>query len=280
MAFLEVNGAKLYYQITGDGPSVLQVPGAVSGAEGYALVTPAMAEHFTVIDYDPRGYGRSDRPEQEYNFEVWSSDMIGLLDQLGIEETHIHGGSMGSTLALNFAAEYPQRVRGLVLSGCTAKSDALSKSQFETWKALARAYGMGSRELAHCIVTHAVTRDFMDGPDGGEPFIEQIRELCERSVEVDVYCAACDYLIEVDVTGDLPNVTASTLILVGDEDPLTPAEQGPTGAGARYIYDHLTNAAFKEYVVLEGSSHNNLGEVPEACLAAIIPFLQRVDAEL
>src|SRR5947209_8881176 len=103
-----------------------------------------MAEHFTVIDFDHRGYGLSDRPAQKYAFDVWADDMAGLLDPLQIKLTHVHGGSMGSSLAVRYAAKYPERVDGLVLSGCTAKSDAMARAQYVVWKALARSYGTGS----------------------------------------------------------------------------------------------------------------------------------------
>ena len=165
MATIQVNGVSLYYEINGDGPWLFQVPGAVSGHEGYAAVTPGMAEHYRVIDYDPRGYGSSDKPDQRYTFDVWADDMVGLLDALDVEAAHLHGGSMGSTLALYFAARHPERVRGLVLSGCTAKSDFMAVAQFEVWKSLARAYGTDSRELAYELASKAVNREFLDGPD-------------------------------------------------------------------------------------------------------------------
>jgi len=278
MPFVDVSGTRIYYETNGCGPYVLQVPGAVSGHEGYLAVTPGMAEHFTVIDYDPRGYGQSDRPDQKYAFDVWAEDMAGLLDALGIERTHVHGGSMGSTLALYYSARYPERVGGLVLSGCTAKSDYMAIAQYEVWKALARAYGTDSVELAYELCTKAVKRALLDGPGGREATVAAVRDLASRFVSVDVFCDACDALIEVDVTGDLAEVRAPTLVIVGDEDVLTPEHPGPTGAGAAYIYEHLTAVPFKEYLRLEGSAHANLMDSPDACLAAIIPFLQRVDA--
>ena len=278
MATAQVNGVSLYYEINGEGPWLFQVPGAVSGHEGYGSVTPAMAKHYRVLDCDPRGYGSSDKPDQRYTFEVWADDMVGLLDALDVEATHLHGGSMGSTLALYFAARYPQRVRGLVLSGCAAKSDSMAVAQYEVWKSLARAYGTDSRELACELASKAVSRDFFDGPDGGETLIDAIADLAGRFVSPKVFCDACDALITVDVTGDLADVRAPTLIIAGGVDMLTPPVQGPKGAGARFIFEGLTGVPFKEYVELARSAHGNLMEHPDECIAAIVPFLRRVDA--
>lgn len=278
MPKIEVNGVQLWYQLAGSGDYLMQVPGAVTGHEGYALVTPAMVEHFTVLDYDPRGYGQSDRPKQRYTVDTWVDDMVGLLGALGIERTHLHGGSMGSLVGLRFAARFPERVNGLVLAGCSARSDFMAKAQYEVWKALARAYGIASKELAWELCAKAVSRAYLDGPNGGLGLVDAVVDVAGRNVEVDVFCDACDAMIETDVTGDLARVTAPTLVMVGDEDVLTPAEQGPAGAGGRAIYEGLTNAALRELVVVEGSGHANLMDNAEVSNRAVIAFLTRVGA--
>lgn len=277
MPEVEVNGARIWYQLSGAGPDLMQVPGAVTGYEGYALVTPAMVDHFRVLDYDPRGYGTSDRPEQEYSFDVWCDDMIGLLDALEIESTHVHGGSMGSMIGLRFAARHPDRVNGLVISGCAVKSDAMAVCHYEVWKALARAYGTGSRELAVELCSKAVSRAYLDGPNGGETLIEAVMDVAGRTVDTEVFCAACDVMIETDLRDDVGRVRAPTLVMVGDEDVLTPAEQGPRGGGGRWIYDNLTSAASREYLLLESSGHANLMDAADVCNPAVIDFLGRVD---
>lgn len=275
MPTIEVNGARLWYDLQGRGEVVLQVPGAVTAHEGYAQVTPAMVDHFTVLDYDPRGYGQSDRPEQEYSFDVWCADMAGLLDALGIEGCHVHGGSMGSMVALRFAARFPDRVLGLVLSGCAVKSDFMARCQYEVWKALARAYGTGSRELAVELCAKAVSREFLDGPAGGEALVEAVMGVAGRNVAPDVFCAACDAMIETDLRADVPQVMAPTLVIVGLADVLTPGEQGPSGGGGRWIYENLTGASTREYLEIPGSGHANLMDAADVCNPAVIGFLKR-----
>ena len=273
MPHIEANGVRIWYELSGSGDHVMQVPGAVSAHEGYAQVTPEMSKHFTVLDYDPRGYGSSDRSEQRYNFDVWADDMVGLLDALGIERTHVHGGSMGSMVAIRFAARFPERVNRLVVSGSAVKSDFMARLHYSVWKALARAYGTGSRELAQELCTKAVSRGFLDGPNGGEPLVEAVMGVAGRNVGVGVFCDACDTMIETDLTADLAAVWAPTLVMVGDQDVLTPAEQGPSGGGARFIYENLVNAAERSYVVIEGAGHANLLDSPEASNRAVIEFL-------
>jgi 3-oxoadipate enol-lactonase len=276
---VKVNGAELYYEVSGQGEYVLQVPGAVSGHEGYAAVTPGMAGHFKVIDFDPRGYGLSDRPRQRYTFDLWAADMAGLLDALDVERAHVHGGSMGGSLAIYYAAHFPNRVNGLVVSGSSAKSDHMSKYQYEVWKALARAYGAGSRELAYDQCNKAVSRQYLDGPEGGEGLVRAVMDVTRRNVETDVFCDACDALIQMDMVSELERVSAPTLVMVGDQDVLTPADQGPDGAGGRFIYEHLINARFREFVMIPNAGHANLMDNPDASNGAVIEFLRRVGTQ-
>ncbi len=117
----QVNGVKLWYQVTGEGEPVVQIHGAGFGHFNFAPATPVLAEHFKVIDYDLRGYGQSDRPVQDYDMEVWADDVAGLLDALGIEQAHIHGTSMGGMIAIVFAGKYPERTRSVVINCAAAK---------------------------------------------------------------------------------------------------------------------------------------------------------------
>jgi 3-oxoadipate enol-lactonase len=276
MPIAEINGARINYKVQGKGPALVQVPGAATGIQGYMRMTPFLVDHFTVLDFDPRGYGDSTRTDTQYGFDVWAKDMAALIDHVGFDSFIFHGASMGSTLALDFTAKHPERVRAMVLSGCTAKNDVTSRAQFRAWKALAKAYGVGSTELTGLMATHSLTRRLLDTPDLRETFIENLARQLTQTVSLDAYVAACDYLIEVDVTDRLPSIKVPTLIMVGDEDVLTPAVQGETGCGGRQIFDRLTACGTKEYLELKGSAHSNMRDVPDICAAAIVAFAGRV----
>ena len=75
MAHCTVRGCQLWYQISGGGDYLLQIGGAGFAHENFALVTDSMTEHFSVIEFDLRGYGLSERPVQAYSMEVWADDI-------------------------------------------------------------------------------------------------------------------------------------------------------------------------------------------------------------
>jgi 3-oxoadipate enol-lactonase len=268
----QVDGAELWYERRGSGQLLVQIGGAVSAHEGYATVTDAMAERFTVLDYDHRGYGRSDRPRQRYTMDVWADDLASLLDAIGVERAHVHGGSMGGFVAMRFAARYPERVDRLVVSGAVARCDRMARTQLELWKLIARVYGTGSEALALELSTKAFSRGYLDTAFGPQQ-VEEMREVVARNVEVEVFCDACDAMIDTDVTELLPLITAPTLVLCGSEDCLTPLDCGPGGAGMRAIAERIPGARLH---VLEGCGHGNLIERTEESIQQIVDHLEGV----
>jgi pimeloyl-ACP methyl ester carboxylesterase len=271
MPRVAVDGVRLWYQFTGSGDTVVQIGGAVSGHEGYATITPILSEHYRVLDYDHRGYGLSDRPRQRYVFDTWCDDLAALMDALGVERAHVHGGSMGSFIAVAFASKYPERVDKLILgAGAVGKCDRMGVLQFRVWQHLARSYGVASSELAEELLTKAFSRDYLAGNAGGEVALVEMQEVTARNASTDVFIDACQAMIDTDVTDRLAQITAPALVMVGSEDVLTPLDAGPDGVGARAVADRLPNGRL---VVFEGSGHGHYIEAAEASAQAILEFL-------
>jgi pimeloyl-ACP methyl ester carboxylesterase len=271
MATVEVGGVNLWYEFVGSGETVVQVGGAVSAHEGYATITPELSKHYRVLDYDHRGYGSSDRPNQKYTMDTWCDDLAGLMDALGVERAHVHGGSMGSFIAINFAANYPEKVDKLLLgAGAVAKCDRMATLHFKVWQHIASAYGIASRELAEELLTKAFSRGYLDGSVGGDEVLAEMQDVTARNASLPVFLDACDVMIDTDVTDRLDAVTAPTLVMVGSEDVLTPLDMGPDGAGARYVAEHLPDARLE---IFEGSGHGHYIEQAEESITAILEFL-------
>ncbi len=267
----DVNGTTLWYELVGAGECVVQVGGAVSAHEGYDTVTPQLSEHYEVLNYDHRGYGMSARPQQKYTIEVWCDDLVALLDFLGKERVHVHGGSMGSFVAIAFALAHPDRVDKLLLgAGAVAKCDDMGIAQFRVWQHLARAYGVGSSEVADELVSKAFSRAYIDRV-GLDALVEGMIDSASRNAETDVFIDACQVMIDADVGDGLPHLTAPTLIMVGSDDVLTPLEAGPNGFGARQVAAAIPNATLK---IFEGSGHGHYIEQADESIETILEFLQ------
>ena len=111
---VEVTDGKLFVSHQGSGPPLVLIHGMATDTR---LWTPQIAEwanHFQVISYDMRGFGRSSRPGAAFRAE---DDLAELLERLTLSHAHILGLSLGSSVATRFALAYPQRTRSLVLAG-------------------------------------------------------------------------------------------------------------------------------------------------------------------
>ena len=119
MAFVENQGARIYWDEQGQGEPVLLIMGLGYPSAMWYRTRPALASHYRTIALDNRGAGRSDTPPGPYSIRLMASDAAAVLEAAGSESAHVFGVSMGGMIAQEFALQYPQRVLSLIL-GCTA----------------------------------------------------------------------------------------------------------------------------------------------------------------
>jgi 3-oxoadipate enol-lactonase len=119
MAFVENQGARIYWDEQGHGAPVLLIMGLGYSSHMWYRIRPALAARYHTIALDNRGVGRSDLPPGPYPIGLMASDAAAVLDAAEIESAHVFGISMGGMIAQEFALQYPKRVRSLIL-GCTA----------------------------------------------------------------------------------------------------------------------------------------------------------------
>jgi pimeloyl-ACP methyl ester carboxylesterase len=109
----EVNGVNLHYVMGGQGEPVLLWHGFLETWYCWRKVMPALAERYTVIAPDMRGYGDSDKPEQGYDAQTLAEDLRHLLQQLGFNQAHLVAHDMGAPPALLYANQHPNEMLSL-----------------------------------------------------------------------------------------------------------------------------------------------------------------------
>jgi 3-oxoadipate enol-lactonase len=116
MAFLFANGVSLRYEVTGEGPPLCLIIGyRLHGAAWPDAFVENLARCFSVLTFDNRGTGLSEKPAYGYSLDIMAADVAGLLDSLGWASAHVLGFSMGGTIAQELAIRNPERVARLVL---------------------------------------------------------------------------------------------------------------------------------------------------------------------
>src|SRR5215471_3635071 len=119
MAFVQNQGAKIYWDEQGKGEPILLIMGLGYSSVMWYRTRPVLAARYRTLAFDNRGVGRSDTPAGPYSIALMASDAAAVLDAAETEGAHIFGVSMGGMIAQEFALQYPHRVRSLIL-GCTA----------------------------------------------------------------------------------------------------------------------------------------------------------------
>ena len=270
---IDVNGVSLWHRISGDGEPVVQIHGAGFGHFNFDPATPVLSQQFRVIDFDMRGYGQSDKPLQHYDMEVWADDVAGLMDALGIGRAHIHGTSMGGMIAIVVAGKYPERTQSVVINCAAAKLGSSGRLIFKNWIDIARLdpAGPGSRVLAELITWQALSKRFLDENDD-VALTDTIQTILRDSNRLEVFTAACEAMRDMDLRPWLPRITSPALVLGGDEDLMTPWDQGPDGAGQQAIADGIPSA---EVHVVEGANHSTVFDSTEEHNRVVIDFFAR-----
>ena len=115
--FANVNGTRLFYETEGDGPPLMFMHGGLGFDHTYfrPWVDP-LAEDYTLIFYDHRGNGRSERPASldDVFHSTWADDGDALREHLEIEKMVLLGHSYGGLLAQHYALRHQDHLRGLI----------------------------------------------------------------------------------------------------------------------------------------------------------------------
>jgi len=100
-----------------DGDPVLLLHFGGANLMAFEAAVPFFQGQYRLILVDLRGHGKSDKPETGYHIVDMARDLVGLLDQLGLERAHVVGSSLGAEVGLSMAANHPQRVASLICEG-------------------------------------------------------------------------------------------------------------------------------------------------------------------
>ncbi len=220
---IAAGGITLNYQLEGSGTTQLEGSGTtlvLTHGLGDTLhfwdnVAAALSAHHTVLRWDVRGFGLSDKPPGPYSPELFAADLAALLDALGIADAHVAGLSMGGVIAQRFALDHPRRVRSLVL---VSTSSEVGPRGMANWQRLAdtieqRGFGRGARDAS---------RAFSAGFAAAHPDVVAAAGTQTANNDPLSYAAAARAMSAYHWTAELHRIRAPALILQGLVDQLTP----------------------------------------------------------
>lgn len=118
--FVDCDGEQIYYECYGDGVPIVLCHGKGGNHAIWYQQVPHLARDFRVVTWDQRGFGRSTNHTEQSSPQVAVSDLIAVMDTLGIEQAHLVGQSMGGWAVLGAALKHPEKVLSLILANSVA----------------------------------------------------------------------------------------------------------------------------------------------------------------
>lgn len=220
MTFAAVGGTEIWYEQTGQGVPLVLVTGLGGTTAFWQKAGGLLGDRCRLITLDNRGAGRT-KYAGPFTVPDLADDLAGLLDQLELCSAHVLGWSLGSHIALDFAARYPQRTRSLTLVAAYRYRPARAAYILD---GLAREYAAGTASAA----TVGRTLNLLLHPEGYFARMEQEKKEV-RLPPLPTPQGLLDQLRAVDgydATAAARRLTVPTLSIHGTEDIMVEPREG------------------------------------------------------
>ncbi|MEO6054665.1 MAG: alpha/beta hydrolase [Chthoniobacterales bacterium] len=263
MPVAKVNGVDLYYEQEGSGKPLVLIAGYTNHLNQWALLRPELAKHYQLLLFDNRGAGRSESPDTPYSLEQMADDTAALIRFLGLEKPHIFGRSMGSGIAQTLAVKHSSLIDKLILNNPLIQLNPVMKQAFR-WLLTLRKTGLPIDLLTEGAMPWLFSNEFMANPQN----IKTVAMLAKNDPYLQSIIGQSRQLEALTAFNSRPwfsKITASTLIIAGNEDICTPLKD------SEELADGISGS---KLIILPGMAHATPIEAPEEICRYTLDFLQ------
>jgi pimeloyl-ACP methyl ester carboxylesterase len=261
MSFARNAGVALPYDVEGDGPDLVLIPGVASTRPLWNLVRPALAERFRTVAFDCRDSSASTASPATYSMRDLALDTIAVMDAAECTRAHLLGHSLGGAVAQEIAIVRPDRAASLTLVSSLARGDAYAANVVQLMRDLTRHVDddrslLAALLYAGCGETALRNGDLFAMTDAALA----LGPLAPR----DAMLRQWNLAATVDTLGRLSQITVPVHVVWGTEDRLLPPWLSKQLAAA------LPNA---RTTAIDGCGHLPMVAAPEAFAAAVTSFI-------
>jgi 3-oxoadipate enol-lactonase len=215
---VQLNGVEIAYTDQGKGTPILFIHGYPLSKAMWDPQVKGLSSNFRVITLDLRGHGESEAPLWLYTVEMFADDIRALLDHLSIDQVVLVGFSMGGYITFAFYRKNRNRVKALILADTRPQADSLEGKQGR-FKTAQTAHKQGAGAIADAMLPKLLTSQSVQSrPD----VVQHVRKIM---TDTPVAGIAGDLMAMAERPDSVPllsEITCPTLILVGEQDGLTP----------------------------------------------------------
>ena len=255
--FAEVNGARIFYQVAGEGEPMLLLHGYPLSGALFVRVRDELARRYRVITLDHRGYGMSTAPGVPDTIAVYAQDALDVLTAIGVEQAIVGGMSMGGPITFEMYQRAPERFRGMMLIDTIAAPAGPAEAGL--WNGVAE---MAQQEGVDSLPAFLI-KDMLSGDTRvQQPDLVGFLTAVINQASLDAAVGGARALAtRPDFRPLLPQIQVPTLVYVGVEDTIYPV------AIAQMMADAIPDSTL---VTIPGAAHAAIFEAPERSVRAIL----------
>jgi len=257
MPNIQVNNINLYYEVDGEGQSLLFIHGLGSSTQDWDLQIKEFSKSYQVITFDLRGHGQSDKPSGPYSLPMFATDTAGLLKLLDVKSAHVVGLSLGGGIAFQLAIDYPALVKTMVIVNSAPELVVRSfKDRMGVWQRFAIVRLLGMRKMGEVLSKRLFPKD--EHESLRTTFVESWAKNDPRA-----YQDAMRAMVGWSVTDKLGSINCPVLVITADQDY--------TPVAIKEEYTKLIPNA--ELVIIPDAHHATPVEQPEKFNTVLMDFL-------
>jgi pimeloyl-ACP methyl ester carboxylesterase len=257
MAYADVNGIKLYYQIYGTGRPLILLHGGLGSTEMFGDNIPALAKGRQVIGVDLQGHGRTADIDRPLRTDLMSDDIAALIKHLKLDRPDIMGYSLGGGVALFTAIRHPEVVGRLVVVSTPFRRDGFYPDILAQQAQVGPAAAEGMKQTP----MYQMYASLAPRPEDWGRLLGKLGDAMKE---------------DFDLSKQIAGIKATTLIVAGDADIFPPAHAvelfGLFGGGKRDGGWDGSGRPKSRLAILPGVTHYAMGADPHLA-ATVIPFL-------
>ncbi len=273
------DGVRIAYAIAGKGPPIVRIPSWMTHLE-HDWDNPLLnhwlnelAQRHTLVRFDQRGCGLSDRDVADISFDAWVRDMETVVDAAGLERFAIWGNSQAPAIAVGYAQLHPGRVSHMVFAGPYVRGSLVrdpSPAQAERCATLRKLIELGWGQN-NAEFLQVFSAQFM--PNSSSKIWKLVNDMTRRATSPATAVRIRSVLEQIDVTAMAQRVTCPVLVFHSRGDAAIPWEEG------RLMASLIPGA---ELMTLDSVNHIVVADEPAwpVMLAALRRFLARHDGSL
>lgn len=265
MPYINVNSIELFYTKEGAGREIVVFShGLLWSNKMFRDQIDFLKKNFTVIAYDHRGQGSSEKNSTPFDMDTLTLDALQLIDELAGKPVHFVGLSMGGFVGMRLAARYPENIKSLILLETSSSTEPVENlPKYKMLNAIVGVFGV-IPPVANSVMKIMFAQSWLENPKNESLITKWRKELRSNKRSITKSVEAVIY--RKGVEEEIRTIKCPTMIVVGDEDVATKPEK------AKFIQMSIPNSNLH---IIQGAGHSSTIERPEQINKLLIEWLSQ-----